>query len=608
MAAGGFVGDQNFGSNMVNGNYGSVGAPFNVGQSQQDGGAMFKNGMPQDNSSANYASGGIGTINLPPEMFDEPRNGGFNNGFNNDYASGGIVAFLRGGSVEDEDEEYSGSESDDELAGGFDEGDKYAAYMERQRRERADREAKNKRENAARREASLKGEAQPLRPQTPADGGIGPKLFARAPMAQPDGEGKELVARGQEWGSNLRANAARADAKAKPKKPTEPGWGKVAPSPAAQLFGFLGDINEKNAAYSARENALAREAKGLPPKAPTAAAASKQAAATTAAYGALAEQQAAQRAAAVTGGGVPASGLAAAAQARAPRGVGIPGAGLVAPRAAGVPGVPGAAPVGAPGAPGSSYYGMSTDPKEQLAQLKELAGIDPAAAQELKDYYAKTASPEAMAAQKKQDMWSALAQIGFGMAGSNSPSFLQAAGQSASAAMPGMMQAAKDRRAAEREAMKARYDIQKGENQEKLAMATSARAGALEAGKGLDAKAAQEQNAALEREGISSRERIAILQENGANGRTMMQIAHQDAQKMNLSAGEIAEIGRYAYAEANDAIKNLGPRAKGTDVHAEAAKIFTRITSGFKNQPTTAPPATGKAPPALNSKNYGKVG
>jgi hypothetical protein len=110
MAAGGYVGDENFGSSMVNGNYGSVGAPFNVGQSQQNNGAMFSNGMPQDGSNetfsngipqtnGGYASGGLSAIDLPPEMFDEPRNGGFNNGFNNNYAGGGIVAFAEAGPV-----------------------------------------------------------------------------------------------------------------------------------------------------------------------------------------------------------------------------------------------------------------------------------------------------------------------------------------------------------------------------------------------------------------------------------------------------------------------------------------------------------------------------
>jgi hypothetical protein len=233
---------------------------------------------------------------------------------------------------------------------------------------------------------------------------------------------------------------------------------------------------------------------------------------------------------------------------------------------------------------------MSTDPKVQMEQLKQLAGIDNADAQALKDYYAKSTSPEAMAAQKKQDMWSSLAQIGFGMAGSNSPSFMQAAGQSASAAMPGMMQAAKDRKAAERDAMKARYDIQKGENQEKLAMATSARASAVEAGKGLETRAFQAQDVQLKRDGMALQERLAVLQENGANGRAMMQIAAADARENRISANDIANMQAKAYEVANDYVKaNAGNRHAGPlDVHAVAAKVFARMSG----RPEAAPPAS----------------
>jgi hypothetical protein len=536
-------------------------------------------GAPPMGQPPGMAEGGLLSVPIPDNMFDEPDNGG--------YAGGGIVAFAAG-------DEVDGEESEDELAGG-DAGDNYAAFLAKQARERADKEAKNKQKNAERRDASLKGEAQPLRPKTPADGGIGPKFFASAPMAHPDGEGKELVARGKEWGDNLRANAAAADAKAKPKKPAEPGYGKIAPSPAAQFFGFIGDVNDKNAAYSARENALARKDKGLPPVADTAKPVAKAPAAPAAAKAPAAPRapvQAAPR---------PQGGIMAAAQAR-----GIGGApAAVAPRAAGVPGAP-AAPtgvVGAPtGAPGE-FYGQSTDPKVQMEQLKQLAGIDPAAAQELKDYYAKTASPEAMAAQKKQDMWSSLAQIGFGMAGSNSPSFMQAAGQSASAAMPGMMQAAKDRKAAERDAMKARYDIQKGENQEKLAMASSATASAVGAAKGLEDSKWKAMDADLAERGLAQRERLAIMQENGANGRAMMQIAAANARENNVSAKDIASMRLKAYEVANDYIKaNAGnPRAAKQDLDAVAAQVFANMSEGFKPRPAASAAAAGGARKPLGS-------
>lgn len=64
----------------------------------------------------------------------------------------------------------------------------------------------------------------------------------------------------------------------------------------------------------------------------------------------------------------------------------------------------------------------------------------------------KDLDPAEMDRRKKQDLWSTLAQIGFGMASSNSPNFLQAVGQAGAAALPGMQDSIKARRDAERAA------------------------------------------------------------------------------------------------------------------------------------------------------------
>jgi hypothetical protein len=68
--------------------------------------------------------------------------------------------------------------------------------------------------------------------------------------------------------------------------------------------------------------------------------------------------------------------------------------------------------------------------------------------------------PKAMAAQKKQDMWQAVAQFGFNMAATNSPSFMQAAGQAGAATVPFMAASRKERKAAERDALKQLADIE----------------------------------------------------------------------------------------------------------------------------------------------------
>jgi hypothetical protein len=69
-------------------------------------------------------------------------------------------------------------------------------------------------------------------------------------------------------------------------------------------------------------------------------------------------------------------------------------------------------------------------------------------------------TPDRLKKQKQEDLWSSLAQIGFGMAATKSPSFLQAFGESAGAALPGMQAALKERRAAERDATKQALELE----------------------------------------------------------------------------------------------------------------------------------------------------
>jgi hypothetical protein len=66
-----------------------------------------------------------------------------------------------------------------------------------------------------------------------------------------------------------------------------------------------------------------------------------------------------------------------------------------------------------------------------------------------------------LAKQKKEDIWSAIAQIGFGMAASKIPYALQALGEAATAALPGMEKATQARRAAEADMAKMQMDMRR---------------------------------------------------------------------------------------------------------------------------------------------------
>jgi hypothetical protein len=57
-------------------------------------------GMPMEQPMPGMAAGGLAALSVPDGMFDEPTNGGFDDG----YRSGGLVAFARGDLVDDEEE------------------------------------------------------------------------------------------------------------------------------------------------------------------------------------------------------------------------------------------------------------------------------------------------------------------------------------------------------------------------------------------------------------------------------------------------------------------------------------------------------------------------
>jgi hypothetical protein len=145
----------------------------------------------------------------------------------------------------------------------------------------------------------------------------------------------------------------------------------------------------------------------------------------------------------------------------APRGLGALAAPQgTAPRPAATPGAP-----TAPGAPPAPQAAASAGPsgvEGYMAQFQQLMG--PQAATPYRDRLAAAAEakldPKAMAAQKKQDMWQAVAQFGFNMAATNSPYFMQAAGQAGAATVPFMAASSKERKAAEREALKQLADIE----------------------------------------------------------------------------------------------------------------------------------------------------
>ena len=311
--------------------------------------------------------------------------------------------------------------------------------------------------------------------------------------------------------------------------PSYAGGGIVAFAKAGlvDLFGIDSeDLTEARAAYekkradTARINAdavrLNREQAGLPPLA-----------------SAPAPRPAAPRPA------VPIAAPRPAAPAATPRPA-APRAG-VTPIAAPRPAAPAATPrPAAPAAvPGAAQPPLPTG-AGVMAELEALAPQNHAMRDTMTKRYADMASPEALAAQKKQDLWGALAQIGFGMAGSNSPYFLQAAGQAGAAALPGMQQAAQARKAQEMAGLQGQLGIENLTNQERQSLATRATELSEQRRKGLIDQQQFAEQMALKREELDMEREYKRAMAGAAGARASR--SGEDAEFSNSLAQQLAEV------------------------------------------------------------------
>lgn len=141
---------------------------------------------------------------------------------------------------------------------------------------------------------------------------------------------------------------------------------------------------------------------------------------------------------------------------------------------------------------------------DQMSVVNQLYGGLPEdkGRKEAIEYYEKQRDPKEMEKERKNDMWASLAQIGASMMGTDSPNFLQAVGQAIGAALPGAEASRKERKSAEREAVKALselYGWDRKEAKEKMAMALDLRAVELGAEEKQIDRAFQAEQAAIGR-------------------------------------------------------------------------------------------------------------
>ena len=101
---------------------------------------------------------------------------------------------------------------------------------------------------------------------------------------------------------------------------------------------------------------------------------------------------------------------------------------------------------------------------EYVGEYKQMVPRDYTNRDELMAALAKERSPEAKKAQKDQDMWSMLAQVGFGTAAGKSGNFLTDLGSAANAALPAAQEATAARKASDMETLNAQVALEASGN------------------------------------------------------------------------------------------------------------------------------------------------
>lgn len=120
-----------------------------------------------------------------------------------------------------------------------------------------------------------------------------------------------------------------------------------------------------------------------------------------------------------------------------------------------------------------TLYGVSSNASKNLETLKGLVNYKDDFGKRVSEYATNTLSPEGQAAQKKQDMWMTLAQIGAKMA-QTPGSFLQATSAGIEGALPGAQAAAKERRAGQVAALQMGAEQEKSYNERQAQLAQAA--------------------------------------------------------------------------------------------------------------------------------------
>ena len=173
-----------------------------------------------------------------------------------------------------------------------------------------------------------------------------------------------------------------------------------------------------------------------------------------------------------------------------------------------------------------SIYGNYRDPELNLTEvIQKIYKPERKYSGRMNELYEKALSPEEQKKRRKQDMWTSLAELGFGMASSKSPTLLGAIGEAGMRSAPAMAERAKERRAEQRDAIKTLAQQEGLNNKDALEVANIAL--------GMTGKYADLRDKQLTRE---QQRVLAELEQIGANYRAQL-AASSGIRSSEIAAG-----------------------------------------------------------------------
>jgi hypothetical protein len=207
------------------------------------------------------------------------------------------------------------------------------------------------------------------------------------------------------------------------------------------------------------------------------------------------------------------------------------------------------------------------DPEKQKADFYMGGQPKREASERLREFYSGILSEEGQKKRRDEDKWMALAQLGATMAGTPG-SLLQAAGAGVKAALPGLQESSKERRAEQREAIKQLALDEGATNAEAREVSKAVMEGRL--------KATDIGRTLAE---IKSHKELALLREEGDTKRTAMTVAGQDRATAAAGArGKAPDFMQSAVASRFAVLKQVNDRRPTLKKGQKFDENYHRVT------------------------------